>query len=130
MLFSHFISEHSSLSHLQGALRPHQECSLDQALQGYGSLSSATVLLVMCLQLDLRLLLLLMQPGSSVFPYGTDPVFSAGLVGAEDELQQRWHSKGLLVKRQNIYTVVDALKSLSQAVLCLLRLGPTDETSG
>ncbi len=130
MLFSHSISVHSSLSHLQDALRPHQECALDQVSQEYGSLFSATVLLVMCLQPDLRLLLLLMQPGSSVFLYGTDPVFSAELVGAKDDLQQRLHSKGMLVKHQNIYTVVDALKSPSQAVLCLLRSGPTDETSG
>ena len=71
-----------------------------------------------------------MQPGSNVFLYGFDPVFSAELVGAKDDLQQRLHSKGMLVNRQNIYTDVDALKSPSQAVLCLLRAGPMDETSG
>lgn len=130
MLVFHSISVHFSLSHLQDALRPHQECALDQALQECGSLSSAKVLLVMWLQPDLRLLLLLMQSGSSVFLYGTDPVFSAELVGARDDLQQRLRYKGMLVNRQITYTVVDALKSPSQAVLCLLRSGPTDETSG
>jgi len=130
MLFFHSISVHFSLSHLQGALRPHQECALDQAWQECGSLSSAIVLLVMCLQPDLRLLLLLMQSGSSVCLYGTDLVFSAELVGAKNDLQQRLHSKRMLVKHQKICPVVDALKSPSQAVLCLLRSGPTGETSG
>ncbi len=87
MLFFHSISVHFSLSHLQDALRPHQECALDQALQECGSLSSATVLLVMCLPPDLRLPLLLMQPGGSVFLSGTDLVFSAEWVGAKNNLQ-------------------------------------------
>ena len=100
MLVFHSISVHFSPSHLQDALRPHQECALDQALQEYGSLSSATVLLVMCLQPDPRLPLLLMQPGSSVFLYGTDPVFSAESAGAKDDLQKRLHSNVMPVNRQ------------------------------